>query len=316
MKLLLIWLRKGIRNYFGFSQKETNGTILLAVLLVVLVFAPFLQHIFGFKNDFASTQDTRLQDSLVNLLAQNTSLNEPMLPELELSPFDPNKIGLEDWLRLGLNKKVAERIERYKAKGGKFRKKEDLLRVYDFPQDLYEALEPFVQIESKQYASKPKKTYEKKYQAKSYTPDTSKKWTLKEKKQASKFNLNSADTAQLKRLRGIGEKRALNIIKFREKLGGFAQMSQVEEVWGLDSIAIESLKRFTYIEPNSWQKIAINAASANELEKHPYISPKLANVLVNYRLQHGQFNSEEDLKKVKILEANVLAKLLPYITFD
>lgn len=316
MKLLLVWLRKSIRNYFGFSQKETNGTILLATFLVFLVFAPFLQNIFGVKNNFTSTEDARLQDSLVNLLAQNTSLNEPTLPELELSPFDPNKIGLEDWLRLGLNKKVAERIERYKAKGGKFRKKEDLLRVYDFPQDLYEALEPFVQIEGKQYAAKHKKTYEKKYQAKSYTPDTSKKWTPKEKKQLSKFNLNSADTAQLKRLRGIGEKRALNIIKFREKLGGFAQMSQIEEVWGLDSIAIESLRKFAYIEPNSWQKIAINAASAEELKKHPYISPKLANVLVNYRLQHGKFNSIEDLKKVKILEANVLEKLLPYITFD
>ncbi|MFN3316008.1 MAG: helix-hairpin-helix domain-containing protein, partial [Raineya sp.] len=263
-----------------------------------------------------SQEDTQLQDSLVNLITQISLTEEPTLPELELSPFDPNKISIEDWLKFGLNKKVAERIERYKAKGGKFRKKEDLLRVYDFPQDLYEALEPYIQIEGKTYAPKYKKPYEKKYQAKTYTPDTSKKWEKKEKKQFSKFNLNTADTAQLKRLRGIGEKRALNIIKYREKLGGFAQISQIEEVWGLDSTAIESIKKFAYIEPNSWKKISINTANAEELKKHPYISPKLANVLVNFRLQHGKYQSEADLRKVKALEENILQKLIPYISFE
>lgn len=316
MKWLLISLRKGIRNYFGFTQKETNGTILLLALLIILVFAPFFQNFFWSYNQFSNEADRHLQDSLVNLITHTNLEIEPSLPEIELSPFDPNQIGLEDWLKLGLNKKIAERIERYKSKGGKFRRKEDLLRVYDFPQDLYEALEPFIQIEGKQYVAKHKKTYEKKYQAKIYTPDTSKKWTPKEKKQLSKLNLNLADTAQLKRLRGIGEKRALNIIKFREKLGGFAHISQIEEIWGLDSTAIESLKKFAYIESNSWQKIAINTASIVELKKHPYISPKLANVLVNYRLQHGKFNSVEDLKKVKVLESNLLEKLLPYISFD
>jgi len=308
--------RRLIRDYFGFSQKETNGTIVLSFLLFVLIFAPFLQSFF-YKEITANVSDARLQDSLVSLLSRVSAEAEPPPPELDLSPFDPNKISTEKWLQFGLSKKVAQRIERYLAKGGKFRKKEDLLRVYDFPQDLYEVLEPYIQIESQQYARKEKKPYKqpKKYENKENL-DTSRKFAQKEKKQFKKFDLNTADTAQLKTLRGIGEKRALNIIKYREKLGGFAQISQIEEVWGLDSIAIESVKKFTYITPNSWKKIAINQAGEEELKKHLYIGYKLAKVLVNYRLQHGKFTSEADLRKVKALDENTLQKLLPYVSFE
>jgi len=257
------------------------------------------------------------------LISHLSAETEPPLPELDLAPFDPNKISTEQWIQFGLNRKVAQRIERYLAKGGKFRKKEDLLRVYDFPQDLYEALEPYIQIENQQQARKERKTYEqrKKYDKKrensdTYSPDTSRKFAKKEKKQFQKFDLNTADTAQLKTLRGIGEKRAVSIVKFREKLGGFAQISQISDVWGLDSMAIESVKKFTYITPNSWKKIAINLASEEELKKHPYIGYKLAKVLINYRLQHGKFTSETDLRKVKALDENTLQKLLPYISFE
>lgn len=313
---MLVRFQKIIRNYFGFSQKETKGTVLLSVLLLFLIFTPFFQNVFYSNRAISNKLDAQVQDSLANLIDKLSLQNEPSLPDLELHPFDPNKISKADWLNFGLNKKVAERIERYQAKGGKFRKKEDLLRVYDFPQDLYETLDPYIQIEVRQQASKyPKKT-EKKYQSKSYQPDTTKKWTPKGKKQFAKLNLNTADTAQLKTLRGIGEKRALNIIKYREKLGGFAQMNQIEEVWGLDSTSIESIRRFTYIEPGSWKKIAINLANEEELKKHPYISPKLAKILVNYRLQHGKYHSEENLRKIKVLEEVTLQKLLPYLSFD
>lgn len=314
MKYLLNGFRKAIRNYFGFSRKETNGTVLLTCLLVALVITPFLQNLLWTPKADLHKQDKLLQDSLVSLIRQMNISNEPTLPDLELSPFDPNKITLEDWLQFGLNKKVAERIERYKAKGGRFKRKEDLLRIYDFPQDLYDALEPYIQIERQSYRAK-KKNFKKDY-AESHTTDTSRKSFRKDKPQISKFDLNTADTAQLKRLRGIGEKRALNIVKFREKLGGFAQISQIEDVWGLDSVAIESIQKFAYIKPNSWKKIAINTANVEELKKHPYISSKLANVLVNYRLQHGRYNSAEDLRKVKILEESILQKILPYISFE
>ncbi|GAB4126457.1 MAG: helix-hairpin-helix domain-containing protein [Raineya sp.] len=312
---MLSWFQKVIRNYFGFSQKETKGTVALSFLLLILVFVPFLQTTF-YSTVPLQTSDIYLQDSLAAFISANLSTKEPALPDLEFYPFDPNKISKEDWLKLGLKEKVAERIENYKSKGGKFRRKEDLLRVYDFPQDLYEALEPYIQIENKQYTYKYKKPYENKYQAKTDTPKSSKKWIKKEKKEISKFDLNTADTAQLKRLRGIGEKRALNIIKYREKLGGFAQINQVEEIWGLDSVAIKSLKSFTYITPNSWRKITINTANIDDLKTHPYIGYKIANILINYRLQHGKYNSEADLRKVKALEETLLQKILPYLSFE
>ncbi|MEZ4904304.1 MAG: helix-hairpin-helix domain-containing protein [Spirosomataceae bacterium] len=61
------------------------------------------------------------------------------------------------------------------------------------------------------------------------------------------FDINSADTTQLIRLKGIGSKLAARIIKFRDGLGGFASSAQYTEVYGLDSLALSELGRFAEV---------------------------------------------------------------------
>lgn len=320
---MLPYLQKVIRNAFGFSQKETNGTILLFAIIGLLLFLPFMQTLL-MKGKFENSANKIFQDSLVVYLENLQAENEPVLPEIELSPFDPNKISKEEWLKLGLNEKVAQRIENYRKKGGKFRKKEDLLRVYDFPDDLYQTLEPFIAIENVNWQKKSSKKSFRQYTRENKQGDSERKFTYKDTNQnrkdfqqkTSKFDLNQADTARLKKLRGIGEKRAMNIIKYREKLGGFASMEQISEVWGLDSVSISSLKKYAYISPNSWKKIAINTASTEDLKNHPYIGFRLANTIVNYRLQHGKFKDEADFAKIKAIDETILQKLKPYLLFD
>ncbi|MCS6795075.1 MAG: helix-hairpin-helix domain-containing protein [Raineya sp.] len=315
--------QKIIRDFFGFTQKETNGTIILFALLLILLFLPFLQTWFLGKNIQQVSTNTPL-DTLIAHLEGLSNETEPVLPEIELSPFDPNKISKEEWLKLGLNEKVAQRIENYRRKGGKFRKKEDLLRVYDFPEDLYQTLEPFIVIEGNVGQKKPKNQNFKKYAQKEskdfehtfVRKDTTNKPLKDFQQKISKFDLNKADTAQLKKLRGIGEKRAMNIIKYREKLGGFANLEQIHEVWGLDSLAISSLKKYAYISANSWKKIAINTATVEDMKNHPYIGFRLANTIVNYRLQHGKFQNEADFAKIKAIDETTLQKLKPYLLFD
>ncbi len=153
---MLSYLQKVIRNAFGFSQKETNGTILLFAIVGLLLFLPFMQTLL-IRQRFENSANKFFQDSIVAYLENLQPNNEPIFPEIELSPFDPNKISKEEWLKLGLSEKVAQRIENYRKKGGKFRKKEDLLRVYDFPEDLYQTLEPFITIENVSWQKKNEK---------------------------------------------------------------------------------------------------------------------------------------------------------------
>lgn len=322
---MLSYLQKVIRNAFGFSQRETNGTILLFAIIVLLLFLPYLQNLL-FKQTFKDSANQVFQDSIVAYLENLQNENEPIFPEIELSPFDPNKLSKEDWIKLGLNENTAQRIENYRKKGGKFRKKEDLLRVYDFPEELYQTLEPFIAIEGSNWQKKPSKQPFRQYSTKQnkqeyferkfayYKDSTQNRNNFQQK--VTKFDLNQADTARLKKLRGIGEKRAMTIIKYREKLGGFASMEQISEIWGLDSVSINSLKKYAYILPNSWKKIAINTASVNDLKGHPYIGFRLANTIVNYRLQHGKFKDEADLAKIKAIDETTLQKLKPYLLFD
>ena len=58
-----------------------------------------------------------------------------------------------------------------------------------------------------------------------------------------KININTADSAALQKLPGIGEKRAQDIIKQRETMGGFKVVTDLQEVNGIGA------KTFAKLEP-------------------------------------------------------------------
>ena len=86
------------------------------------------------------------------------------------------------------------------------------------------------------------------------------------KKAPEKFDLNNADTSQLKKIYGIGDKLSMRILKYRDVLGGFVGMDQLKEVYGLDSLVINRLIENSTIQ-NEFQpkKININTASEKQL---------------------------------------------------
>jgi DNA uptake protein ComE-like DNA-binding protein len=129
------------------------------------------------------------------------------------------------------------------------------------------------------------------------------------------IEVNAADTADFIALPGIGSKLAARIVLFREKLGGFYKVAQIGEVYGLrDSV-------FRIIVPNLRcdtalvKKIEINIAEKELLKIHPYIKWNIADALVNYRLQHGAFQSPEDLEKIHAIDSGSLRKMMPYLSF-
>lgn len=139
----------------------------------------------------------------------------------------------------------------------------------------------------------------------------------KPKIQKEKFDLNVADTSQLKSIYGIGTVIARRIVTYRVNLGGFIAYNQLYEVWGLDSAVVGRLMERAVIAPGfTPNKLAINRCSEQELARHPYLRTKLARAIVNYRLQHGNFVSTGDLRKINIIEEKIFLRIEPYITLD
>ena len=102
------------------------------------------------------------------------------------------------------------------------------------------------------------------------------------------------------------------IVKFRNRLGGFSENEQLSEVYGLPPETVdEALKHFSV--QSRPEPIDFNNDSAKVLAMHPYISYDLAWVILNYRKQHGDISSFEDLEKIQALDEETLEKLKPYL---
>jgi len=321
-----------IRDYFGYSHKETRGFLVLLFLTILCLLIPFVYRLVSDRTPIdTSVADQRKLDSLVALM-QTEEAKQPQFAdrgekekttaerfsEPKLVHFDPNTISVAGWQQLGVPRWMAERIEKYRSKGGQFRRKKDLLKIYDFPPDLYDQLEPYITIketsrstqfkndrfsESKPFPNQPYKTSER-----PAYPERPAKPVLQP------FDINTADTAQLIALKGIGATLAGRIVKFRDALGGFISTEQFRDIYGLDSLALNELQTFGKIR-SAVHKIPVNTASAEELDRHPFLSRRQAQIIVNYREQHGAYTSIESLKPIRILDAKTIEKIAPYLEF-
>lgn len=58
------------------------------------------------------------------------------------------------------------------------------------------------------------------------------------------INVNTADVYDLQRLPGIGEKRALDIIAWREEHGSFRTVDELTEISGIGPATLENLRPY------------------------------------------------------------------------
>lgn len=217
-------------------------------------------------------------------------LNKRELKQGTLFTFNPNKLPVAEWRKLGLNDGQIAIIKHYEEKGGKFFSKQDVKKVYALSAGDYERLAPYINLPE--------------YSA--YTKNTP---------LAEPIELNSADSATLTRVYGIGPAFAHRIIKYRTLLGGFYINQQLKEVYGLDTEKYNMIKDQVVVNPSRLKKINVNSADANELNRLPYLDYKQANAIVQYRLQHGNYASAAALQEIMILDKQTIDKIKPYLSF-
>lgn len=129
------------------------------------------------------------------------------------------------------------------------------------------------------------------------------------------IELNTADSARLTELHGIGPSFARRIISYRNRLGGFIKKEQLMEVLGLDPGTYAGLQAQVSVDASHIRKIHINSATFDSLKYFPYLSFKQMNAIVQFHEQHGDYESLADLGNIAIMDAATIQKIKPYITF-
>lgn len=308
-----IWLR----NFFGFSRTETNGFIILLILMVAILSVPFLsKKIYSFYQQPLQSQKDKVRlNSLLLALKNRVEIKREVTEEKSYQTFDLNKSTSKQLIQSGFPEFLAERIVRYREKVKPFDSKKELLKIYGVDSAFYQKIHPYIKVTKLQKGFSPDLANEDSY---SYKIEKEKNLsaTLKKEK-IIRFDLNKADSLQLQKIYGIGPAYSKRIIKYRAYLGGFYSIHQLKEVYGLKKENIDSLEKYVFFEDElNLKQLKVNQLNADSLAQHPYISYKEANLIVNYRKQHGEFKSVSDLLPIKILDSSWVKKVTPYLTFD
>lgn len=295
---------------------ERRGVLLLMVVLSLLLGRVVHMQWFGTPEVHDLSV---LEAEMQAWVAEVKALRDTVDVAAVLFPFDPNAIGREEWVALGLRERQADGIERYKAKGGRFRVKRDVARLYGLAPGDYERLEPYIMLPDSLPRRPPRTRVALAGGGRSKEPSLPRegRWNAK-REPIRKVEVNSADSAELVALPGIGPSFARSILAYRDRLGGYLSMEQLAEVYVLKDKpdALARMQELLVIDTLMVRRIPINTCTVEELAAHPYIRWKLAKPLIAYRQQHGPFATLDDIRGCHLIDGAAFRKLAPYLTVE
>ena len=232
---------------------------------------------------------------------KHEKLKDSIIPaaNIHYKYFDPNKTSNQLWKEFGIKENTIRAITNYLAKGGRFKKKEDLKKIYTLNAKEYERLSPYIVIEDSSNAKERSKRLNQEYASKPILM----------------IELNKATQSDLIMLPMIGEKRAQQIIKYRELLGGFVEKEQLKEIYGFPDSVYQLVLPQILVNSDEITHININADSISSL-KHLYIKKPFARLIVNYRLQHGNYHSVEEIRKLPLADDSLFRKISKYLVAE
>ncbi len=297
-----------VKDYFSFSKKETTAAIILLIIVGSFIALPYVYK----KEGERPVIDKQLQEA-VSAIQPNTTTKDstnndfsdhyqPAPTELEtkyaLFEFDPNTLDAAGWKRLGLRDKTINTLLNYRNKGGKFRKPEDIRKIWGLRPQEADRIIPYAKIDA------PQNDYSK--PAYGSAAPTAKTIIV--------VDINTAQTQELRNIPGMENGLQYRIVKFREKLGGFINLDQMKETYGMTDSAFTAMQPYIKFVPAAVVKININTASDFELNAHPYITKPVAKAIALYRTQHGNYQSVADIKKIAFIREDTFQKIAPYLT--
>lgn len=223
----------------------------------------------------------------------------------QLFPFDPNTADSTALLRLGFSPWQVRAIYRYRAAGGIYRKPSDMTRLRSLTAGHYRQLLPYIRISEEFLPAN------EVFGEASATPEKDTVRFAAKMRPDEKAALNTADTTALKRVPGIGSYYARQIVSYRERLGGYVDVSQLREIEGFPMQALG----YFVVDPVALRKINVNTATIYQLKRHPYINFHQARGITDYRRLKKPLESLGELRMLKDFTPSDIERLAPYVEF-
>lgn len=129
------------------------------------------------------------------------------------------------------------------------------------------------------------------------------------------LDLNHCDTTDLLYLRGIGQYTAIQIIRYREQLGGFYSPSQLTDEPFAKCHLDTLLAHFT-ADSAAIQQMDVNSCSIDRLQRHPYLRYHQAKAIYTLRRQKIHLRSINDLRTLPELSEEDIQRIAHYLRFE
>ncbi|MBL0328577.1 MAG: helix-hairpin-helix domain-containing protein [Bacteroidetes bacterium] len=311
------------RDFFTFNKRERNGVFILlsiigGLILYLNVSSRFVSRevvdFTAFDKDVKKFQETIEEQKKAATYHRTSSFEASSETAVETNSerfyFNPNNLPEQEWKRLGLSEKQIKSIKKYESKGGKFRTKADVKKMYCIKQEQYESLEPYIQIGSLAESARAGEKTTSVFQ--DGKVENTSLISKSDGEHISLVDLNTADSAMLTGIKGIGPFYAKNIIKYRNAIGGFVKKEQLLEIWKFDQEKLNAIEKHIVVDATKIKKINLNSCEPSDL-KSPYISWTIANAIVNYRKNHGKYKTVDEIKKTDLVDEETYRKIVPYL---
>ena len=305
-------LRKLVTSLIGFDRRERRGTYVLSVMLILFLLIRMVAFRPGkIPEDLPPLSVSEVGSDAGSPFAQDKRASS------RLFTFDPNNASPEDLLALGLTEKQSRTLINYRSSGARFRRPEDLGRVYGIDTATVARLIPYIQI-GEEYASsgrggtdgsandRPAGTsrgsaYDN--DGRTATPESGIENSRHSYLSGATSSAGMEDTAggeelstlpdvidlnlctaeDLVRLPGIGPVLSVRIIRYRSLVGGFVDKAQLAEVYGLDSSVVRLVAGRLMLTFDSVRPLELDSATFGDLARHPYLGYEAARQITRYR---------------------------------
>jgi DNA uptake protein ComE-like DNA-binding protein len=312
------------KDYFYFTKTERNGIVVLLILIIVIILLPFIYPLFFPVKVYDFSEFDRKVDRYEQMLAEyhearmtiETSYEREASSRTTLSlnlfPFDPNNLSREEFLEMGISERVAGNIINYRKAGGSFRFREDLKRIYSINDEMYNQLENYISLPSREEHLA---TRAKERQFQLSQQDSLQRTTARPSWAEVMLDINKADSLEWQKIRGIGEVFSRRITSYRDLLGGYYSTAQLLEVFGMDSTRYEQIKPHIFLSDTlQLRKININTADFVTLVRHPYLDRNQVNSILRMRERHGPYSSTEEIIRSELIDEALYQRIAPYLT--
>jgi DNA uptake protein ComE-like DNA-binding protein len=290
------------KSHFSYSKQERSGIFFLLLIIVALQVVFYVVKYTTANVEGNLSIDKEAQDK-IDALKQKSQQKD----SIRIYPFNPNFISDYKGYTLGMSVEEIDRLYAFRAQNKFVNNSDEFQNITKISDSLLEVISPYFKFPE---WVKNKSVNQRKIPSATFQRELDIQKDIFQIK-----DLNSVTAEDLESIRGIGQKLALRIIKFRNRLGGFIEDDQLYDVYGLESDVVKrTFERFKVLSQPHIEKINVNSASAEEISKLIYLRYELGVKIVEYREVNGSFSSLDDLTKIEDFPIDKIHRIKLYLT--